>query len=48
MVKRYSDDGKSYWFEPPFSKEEEKAFAGLWDAPVQVARQRPAEEEPKK
>jgi hypothetical protein len=47
MVKRYSDDGKSFWFEPPFSKEEEKPFAGLWDAPVQVARQRNEEPEQK-
>jgi hypothetical protein len=48
MVKRYSDDGKSFWHEPPFTPEEEAELEGLWLPPVQVSRQRPVKEEPKK
>jgi hypothetical protein len=42
MVKRISDDGKSSWHEPPFTKEEEEDLYRRWGrGPVTVLKSEP-------
>ena len=42
MVKRISDDGKSSWHEPPFTKEEEEDLYRRWGrGPVTVLMSEP-------
>jgi hypothetical protein len=42
MVKRYSDDGKSFWHEPPYTPEEEVDLYSRWGrGPVTVLKSEP-------
>ena len=45
MVKRYNDAGTGWWYEPPFTPEEEAMLAHINDPPVSVLRKQPAPEE---
>ena len=38
MVKRYSDSGKSWWHEPPYTPEEEEALGEINAPPVSILR----------
>jgi hypothetical protein len=47
MIKRYSDSGRSWWHEPPYTKEEEDELAHAINAPPVTVARVPSQPAPK-